>query len=99
MRYRKGDNVPSVSWIYNDNLFGATVVATFTKPDYTISESQCTLTFETVNDKIQTRITHHWSETDLDTIGLGKVQLRYTDAEGNTGSIPPVNGFQVKIDP
>lgn len=99
MRYRLNDRIPDVMWIYNDNLSGALVTATYTKPDYTTVSRLCALSFSTINDKIQTTITHEWRDGDLDQIGLGKLQLKYVDSEGHIGSIPPVNGFQVIVDP
>lgn len=102
MRYRLGDTAPPFEWEVDKDLTGATVTATYTRPDGTTSSRVCDMDVVDVTRngftlKV-TKLTHEWFDTDLTVLGVGALQLRWTDAT-ETGTIHPADGWRVLVVP
>jgi hypothetical protein len=99
MKYRLGDTAPDLEWELNQDLTGADVTATYTKPNGEVTASVCTVIVENPGtDQVKSRIQFSWFEDDLNVLGIGKIQLRWTSGL-ETGTIHPVNGWNITVVP
>lgn len=100
MIYRLGNTAPDLEWmVNNDALAVATVTATYTKSNGDVVASICSLqTSLDEKGNPQTRITHSWSEGDLNVLGIGKVQLTWATND-ESGYIAPATGWRIEVIP
>ncbi len=99
MIYRLGNNAPDMEWLLNKNITPALVTATYTKANGEVIVSICATQLETDdNGNPQTRITHSWGDTDLNVLGIGKIQLTWA-TDDDSGYIAPANGWRIEVIP